>query len=560
MRVLITLILIYLFAFGCANIQSPPGGAGDTTAPSVEYTYPVDRTINFQDDEMTIGFNEYMNRSKVIENLHISPDVKMSFDWSSTDLHISFLEPLRPNTTYAVNLGTEFTDYHNNQPKQGYSIIFSTGNKLDSGSIIGYLSAPDTKGKYMYLYKKKDGEYPNMATTKPDYYVNTGSSGIFQFVALTPGEYRVIAVDDRFQNGIYDDQVDSYGTALNDVILTEDKLLVGGVNIFLGGKTDEVGPKLLNASSQYAGIANVLFDENLDYNTLVAENFSLTSNGENVPVMAMGINRLTTSEVILIFDKNTAGKDLKLTVKSIADSTGNSIQEASNYTNFTVDSTYNMDEFTISTTNLNDSTQKNISPKFNILSQSSVFKLKFNKIPDVSTLENAAYLESNGNKTNVKLLSNNLLDYFFVSDSILTENAEYTLVFNTSDITDLWGNRLTKDTIYRTKFKTSFEPKSSLIGGTVELVSDCGGDIIVTAKNISDKSEYTTALTDGKWKFDKVTPGSYIFEIYCDANKNGKFDFGSINPFEYREKYSKSTEHKIAENWEYNDIKLILNE
>lgn len=560
MRVLISLILLYILTTSCANIQSPPGGAGDTTAPSIEYSYPEDKTINFQDDEIRIGFDEYMNRSKVIENLHITPDVPMTFDWSSTELEISFMEPLEPNTTYAISLGTEFTDYYNNAPKSSFSFIFSTGNNLDSGSIRGKIFAKDTKGKYVYLYKASNGEFPDMAKEKPDYFVSIGSSGTYEFVALKPGVYRLLAIDDKFQNKIYDDQVDAFGTSLNDVTLTEDKLISSVPDIHLGGKTDLLGPKLLSASSHYSGIVNLLFDENLDYNTLIKTNFKLTFNDEVVPVIGLGINKLTTSELIIAFDKKMAGKELKIDVLGVADSSGNMIQDTASYTNFIVDTTFNNSDFNIVSTNLNDSTQKNISPDFNIFDQFTPFRIKFNKIPDINSLINSSYLESNENKIDLKLVSDNLLDFYFVSENSILENTDYTLHFDTKNITDLWGHSLLIDTVYKTKFKTKFSTKLSSISGLVKTASGCEGNLIVTAKNVTDKTEYRTVLTNNSWKFEKVTPGSYLFEIFCDANKNNKYDFGNVVPFEFREKYSKSKSYKIDENWEYKDINLNLDE
>ncbi len=560
MKLLTTLILLYILATGCANIQSPPGGAGDTLAPNVEYTEPLDRTINFSDDEVTIGFDEYMNRSKVLENLRITPEVKMEFDWSATDLHIKFNETLQPNTTYAINIGTEYTDYYNNAPKKGFSMIFSTGEKLDSGSISGLLSATDTKGKYVFLYKEKDSEYPDLAKSEPDYFVNTGSSGEFKFVALKPGNYRLLAIDDKFQNRIYDDQVDSYGTALNDITLTEDSLEVNGINIHIGAKSDYRGPQLISASSQYAGLANLLFDENLDRKTIVKDNFKLTSANDEVPILAIGTNVKTSSELLLIFDSSNAGKELEVRVINVADSTGNIVQDTASSFKFVVDSTYNRAEFNISSTNLNDSTQKNVSPFFNIITEKPVFRVKFSKIPDFNTLENSAYLESDGEKTELSLSSDNLLDFSFKSENPLKENAEYTLVFDTKNIVDIWGQKLVKDTVYRTKFKTNFAPKYSKIGGDVTATKGCNGKIVIRATNTNDNSKYKTTAIDGKWSLEKVTAGSYVFEVFCDDNSNSEYDFGKVIPFEYREKYSKSKPYTVNENWEYNEIKLILDE
>lgn len=560
MKLLTTLILLYLLATGCANIQSPPGGAGDTLAPNVEYTEPVDRTINYNDDEVTIGFDEYMNRGKVLENLRITPDVKMTFDWSATKLNIKFTEPLKPNTTYAITIGTEYTDYYNNSPKKGFSMIFSTGNKLDTGSISGLLSAADTKGKYVFLYKAIDGEFPDMTTATPDYFVNTGSSGEFQFVALKPGNYRILAIDDKFQNRMYDDQVDSYGTALSDITLTEDSLQVSGINIHIGAKSDYRSPQLISANSQYAGIVNLLFDENLDRSTIVKENFKLTSDDADVPIKSIGTNLKTSSELLIAYDASYTGKELVIKVSNVTDSAGNVIQDTASSFKFVVDSTYNKTDFVISSTNLNDSTQKNVTPFFNILPEKPLFRVKFSKIPDTKSLENTAYLESDGVKTELSLYSDNSLDFFFRSENPIKENTEYILVFDTKNIVDIWGQGLVKDTVYRTKFKTNFAPKYSKIGGEVTATNGCSGNIVVRAINTTDNSKYKTTAIDGLWNFDKVTAGSYVFELFCDENNNNEYDFGKVIPFAYRERYSKSKPYTVTENWEYNEIKLVLDE
>ena len=560
MKLLTTLILLYILATGCANIQSPPGGAGDTLAPNVEYTEPQDRTINFSDDGVTIGFDEYMNRSKVLENLRITPEVKMAFDWSATDLNIKFEEPLQPNTTYAINIGTEYTDYYNNAPKKGFSMIFSTGDKLDSGSISGLLSAVDTKGKYVFLFKEVEGVYPDMATAQPDYFVNTGSSGEFQFVALKPGNYRLLAIDDKFQNRVYDDQVDSYGTALRDITLTDDSLQVRGINIHIGAKSDILGPQLISANSQYTGIANLLFDENLDRRTITEDNFKLNIAGEDIPIKGIGTNVKTSSELLITYDASYAGKELEVKVSNLTDSTGNLIQDTASSIKFVVDSTYNRTEFAISSTNLNDSTQKNVTPFFNILPEKPLFRVKFSKIPEMESLVNSAYLESEGEKTELSLSSDNLLDYFFKSENPIKENIEYILVFDTKNILDLWGQGLVKDTIYRTKFKTKFAPKLSKIGGEVTATNVCEGNLVVRAINTTDNSKYKTKAIDGKWSFENVTAGDYVFEVFCDENNNEEYDFGKVIPFAYREKYSKNKPYTVNENWEYNEIKLVLDE
>lgn len=560
MKILITLIIISLIVVGCANVQSPPGGSGDTTAPNIEYTYPMNKTKNFSDDYISIGFDGYMNRAKVIENLRVSPDVKISYDWNAKELTATFEGPLLENTTYSVILGTDYTDYYNNSPKQAFSMIFSTGNKLDSGTISGRLSAQNTKGKYVFLYRQKNGEFPDIETATPDYFVGTGSTGEFQFVALKSGTYRLLAIDDKFQNHKYDDQIDDFGTALSDITLTDDSLSVAGIKLYLGPKTDKTGPKIVGANSIYAGLVNVTFDENLDIKTIKKENFTLTDRGADIPIIGLGINQTTSSEIMLIYDKALMGQKLKLLATNLTDSTGNTIQENGNSIEFTVDSTYNNDDFTIAKTNLNDSTKKDLSPNFNIVNERKSFNVQFNKIPEISSLETLAYLKSGKDSIPLRLISDDLLNYYFVSDSAIKENTDYTLVFDTENIKDMWDNSISKDTVYRTKFKTGFAPKYSKLGGTIEVATACDGDIIIVANNTKDKTKYTTTAVNGVWNFDQVTAGTYVFEVFCDENKDGKYNFGNVSPFAFREKYSKSRDYKVQENWEYKDIKLKLNE
>ena len=560
MRALLSSILLILFASGCANIQSPPGGEGDKTAPYVEITNPQDGTTNFDGDEIEIEFDDYMNRSKVLENLRITPEVKAEYDWNATTLSIEFTEPLKENTTYAINIGTDYSDYYNNSPEKAFSMIFSTGSKLDSGSISGKLSAEDTKGKFLFLYKLENGEFPDIFEDEPDYFVNTGSSGEFRFVALKPGTYRLIAIDDKFQNRIYDDEVDAYGTALSDYTLTEESLSISNIQVFLGPKNDVTPPNLISANSSYAGTANILFDESLDYNTLKKENFLLFDGEQELEIMNIGFQEQNTAEVLIVYDKNLIGKTLTLKVENLTDSTGNVIADTASSIEFVVDSLFNENEFAIENTNLTDSTKNNVSPLLDSTTDKKFYFIKFNKIPDESSLHGITRVINGDSIISLELYSTNLSEYYFKSDSKLPENKELKIEFNTSEIRDIWGMNLTKDTLYSTTFKTGFLPRYSKLAGKIENQGSCNSNLIVEAQNITDQTKYKTIVSDSTWSFDKVTAGKYIFTIYCDTNNDNEYSFGSLKPFAFREPYSKSKEYKVEENWEYNDIILNLDE
>jgi hypothetical protein len=264
---------IYLFVllfglFACANPQPPSGGPPDSSPPIILETKPVSGTVNFDGDEAVIRFNKYMNRPKVIENIYISPPVKIEYSWSGKDLEIEFLEPLDRNLTYTVNLGTEYTDYLGNKPDEGFALFFSPGSVIDSGSINGTLHVSDAESASVYAYRI-DNILPdtlNVSSTLPIYRIQIGKSGIFSIKALADGVYRLIAVRDVFRNNIYDEGIDAFGAAVADVTVRSDS--VPSIEFKLGPIIDKNGPMLYTANSINQRYVELTFSEDLDTNSI----------------------------------------------------------------------------------------------------------------------------------------------------------------------------------------------------------------------------------------------------------------------------------------------------
>ena len=77
---------------------------------------------------------------------------------------------------------------------QGIQVAFSTGNKIDQGSISGkiYHSKPST----VQLWKIQD-EFDSLEFYNriPDYAIDASDDGNYEFKFLSPGEYRMAALD-----------------------------------------------------------------------------------------------------------------------------------------------------------------------------------------------------------------------------------------------------------------------------------------------------------------------------------------------------------------------------
>ena len=120
-------IPILLLAFvGCAKQAFPPGGPADKTPPQVIETFPdagateVDRNV-----EILIRFDERIQARSAADAIFISPypgeNVKMKL--SGNAVKIKFPEPLMPNRTYVITLGTAIQDLRNNALKESYTLV-----------------------------------------------------------------------------------------------------------------------------------------------------------------------------------------------------------------------------------------------------------------------------------------------------------------------------------------------------------------------------------------------------------------------------------------------------
>ena len=235
---LILSTLLFLGIASCANIAAPSGGPGKVQPPTIASSSVQSGTTNFNDKEITLEFNNYMNRSSVIENLNISPRAKYTYKWKGKKLNIKLNDNLEENTTYTLQLDANYTDYYNNSPKESFVTVFSTGNNIQNGTIHGSIVGTENKlGIKVFAYNitKINANSINYSTTEPDYKTTVGTNGNFTISALKDGKYRILAVDDVDKNGLITIKQDKIGISCFDPTLIAGNA-EADVNIFINNK------------------------------------------------------------------------------------------------------------------------------------------------------------------------------------------------------------------------------------------------------------------------------------------------------------------------------------
>ncbi|MCI0405734.1 MAG: Ig-like domain-containing protein, partial [candidate division Zixibacteria bacterium] len=190
------LLLSFLF-LSCAKFGAPPGGPEDKIPPEVLSVSPpsgsiqVDSGIYFE-----FTFSEKVQRVSLAANVFISPPLADSFhdELKGKIYRVSPNRYLKKEVTYVVTLGTGVRDLRGNTLSQAYSLSFSTGEKIDSGEIVGQIfdkTAPATQ-VLVKIYRIADMSAA-VDWQKPDYQTSSGKDGRFKFSFLPSGRYRLLA-------------------------------------------------------------------------------------------------------------------------------------------------------------------------------------------------------------------------------------------------------------------------------------------------------------------------------------------------------------------------------
>lgn len=198
------LVVLPVIVLSCATPVAPTGGPPDTTGPIIESTTPRTGTTNFDGDEVRFEFNEFVDRNSVRQNISIEPNLDIDFEinFRRRTVIVQFNDPLPENTTFVVQLGTDVTDTRRNKMTSSYSLALSTGPVLDEGSVTARLRDAERgsveSGERVFLYRA-----PADFSTPANYVAQSDTAGNINFSYLSEGEYTAVWVDDINRDRIW---------------------------------------------------------------------------------------------------------------------------------------------------------------------------------------------------------------------------------------------------------------------------------------------------------------------------------------------------------------------
>ncbi len=209
--IILSLLLLFsiIVGSGCANIIPPSGGPRDSLPPVLVNALPRDSMLHFNGKKIVLTFNEYVQLdNNMNDNLIISPNpVNIPTIESKLRTVIVLLrDSLKPNTTYSINFGKGIKDVNEGNIAKNLTYVFSTGDKLDDGTLSGNVVLADN-GKVdstVLVVLHNNLNDTSIKKNSPAYYTRVDGKGNFVFHYIAPGAYNVFVLPNEYSKK-YDD-------------------------------------------------------------------------------------------------------------------------------------------------------------------------------------------------------------------------------------------------------------------------------------------------------------------------------------------------------------------
>ena len=203
-----------IFYDSCANTSTPPtGGPKDTIPPVITELYPLPGAVNVATNktQLKLTFNEYVT-VKDMKSLFLSPPMEKApkFKLKGKSVVVYFEDDLDSNKTYTLDVTNAIADNNEGNMFPGYTLVFSTGERIDSMVVTGVVQDCNTlnpiKGATVMLYK--DHADSAVFLHRPDAAVKTDDWGFFCIRNIQDTVYRLYAIIDENNNNIYEPETE----------------------------------------------------------------------------------------------------------------------------------------------------------------------------------------------------------------------------------------------------------------------------------------------------------------------------------------------------------------
>lgn len=530
---------------GCAVVLPPSGGPEDRTPPFVEECSLPNGAVRIGLQlAITLTFNEYVERSDLARNLGITPTAPYLLDWSGRRVTIVF-DRLRRQTTYRLSIGTGFRDLRGNRATEPFSLVFSTGDQVDSCYIRGLITSTVSAPLYAVLRPVDTAE------SALEYRIPAAADGRFLAEALPCLRFVVAAFADENGTGMFE-AGEPVGVAVAP-IEAQPPGQAPTVRIWLGQSISV--PQLQVTSCSAASSRRIRIEFSTPLERIGKGQWKLveSASGRPIPIAATVSSGARTIELIS-GERLTNTTAYRLTLKPgalVVDSMGSILPDT-------------------------------ISLAFNGTAIPDTLPLKIRSIePNRDTTRNVdlqpvlyiAWTDALAEVPKVVLIKHARSDTIPIAieqpddasirarprDS-LQPATFYTWLVELRNLHS-WRGVASSDTgfLVRTLVTLDTRTGGSLSGIVEDSCCKCQQRIVIVRTPQHTVAATVSADSNGHFRIPFLPEGRYELDAFCDRNVNGRYDNGSLWPLRYGEPVA---EHPIPitikARWDVSGVTLRL--
>jgi len=514
-----------MLLLSCATQRPPEGGPVDTEAPYIVDSRPETGTVRYDKAEVTLRFNEYVDRSSFEQSVHVSPlpSRPPEYKWSRRAVTIRFPDDLVENTTYVVTVGSNVRDRRaGNLMESTWQLAFSTGDEIDGGMLGGVVFDDSPTGITLFAYdlERHGADTLNPSTIRPDYAVQTDATGRFTFSYLRSSLYRVFAVRDKFNNMVYDIEVDDIGIPHSDVFAADS--LADTPMRFRLVKQDTTAPYIQRIEALTSRHLRVTLSEDIlpapPPPELISLRDSVTRHAVSILTVVKAEQGRFSWDVYLTEDIKEGRYVFEM--DSIQDVAGNALRHGS---------------IVFAGTAIADTGRASLRTSIpqrgaRDHATDSAFVFRFSRPvhaeADVFSLQDSSDVDV---RLDVAWAD---MTRVVLQHPVLAEQAAHTLSIDLSAVVDAVTGRASADSTYTISFTTGKAGPFGSISGNVN-VEEQSGTAHVILRELKDGGERrsTAADSSGAFAFPRVREGTYKLEAFIDLDGNERFSPGTAFPF-----------------------------
>ncbi len=574
-----------LVAVACAREGMPPGGPRDRIPPWVVETDPPAGSTHVQlDVSPKLTFSERIQPRSIEGNLFIAPIVEFEAEanWRGNEITVRFEEPLLVDRTYIITVGTGIRDMRSNRMDSTYVYALSTGPSIEEGEVSG-LTVHDgqpARNTYVWAYNLAGKPDPDPSGTTPDYLVQAGRDGTFNFTHLSAGRYRLFAFLDQGRDRLYDAGVDPIGVPTRDVVLSEEgvseegvaeeamaeeamleEAMADGPMWFRMAVNDTAAMHVMSARVAHRREVSVFLSE-APRAEMVRDTGAYAiagvEEGESLEVTSAYQDPADPATIVLTTAPQVRDRVYRLTVTGLENTWSEPMDTTENTAEFTGSSIENPPAPRI----------LEVYPGNRARDVAQSVELRFSFSEPVTLEDGAVVLrDSTDQKIGGDLRWIDATVAAMRPDFMLQPSTDYEILVLAGLVKNGFDQPLQAtgdrpDTLAYTF--TTIDPESyGSMSGRFEDEDPAGaGAVGISLYELRDSEPTAEIELDGPgvFRFDNVLPGQYILQAYRDANGNGAFDYGNPLPFVPAERsmvHPDTLEVRLG--WETEDITLRLN-